>query len=151
MAGNGSEPEEHVRRDSDHLTQTVARVVDEVNACTHALGQLTAELSAVRREVAELRGVGLRTMEAVNRAAERLGSVRERVESVPDSEEVRQTAEDTARHQVEALRTELLRQERDSMRATAKAGSERTWLLVISVVAPILAALLTHLAHVFSK
>jgi len=154
--GNGNEPAEHEMRHSDELTRTVARVVDEVHANTHSLGQVTAELSRLRAAVEEARAYGLRSLEEVQKIGARLGRMRDRMASIPGE------AEDTARHQIEELRAELtrreneeLRQREEQRRASDRVARDRKWQLLIQagalLLATFLGALATHLAHVLAK
>jgi hypothetical protein len=139
MDGNGTEPEEHAMRNADDLTRTVARVVDEVHQCTYELGQLAGELSRIRLEMAEIRSIGIRTMESVQQAVARLQG------------DMRQTADDSASHKVADLEMKLKEEQLDSWRAKARDDRNNRMLLVIAIVGPVVAALLTHIAHVLAK
>jgi hypothetical protein len=109
--------------------------VDEVHQCTYDLGQLAAEVARLRSEVAEIRGIGVRTLEAVQRAGESMKA----------------TADDSASHKVSDLRAQLLEEQRDSYRAKARDDRNNRVLILIAIAGPVLAALITHLAHVLSK
>lgn len=117
-------------------------LTNEVHACTVAVGRLTAEVANLRAD--------LRTFQ------NRVARMRDKLESVPE------TAEDTARHEVEKLRQELARQETielqrqlEERRASQRVAADRKWQLAIQagalLVASALGGLLTHLWHVLGK
>lgn len=119
----------------DEARRLFHTLTNELHANTQAVGRLAGDVGRL--------GERLLTLEV------RVGDMRGQLDSVPE------TAEDTAKHEVERLKLELARQELEERKASSRVRADRRWQLLIQAGALLLASglggAIAHIWHVLGK